>query len=104
MPASIRPTREDTKSMHYKIEPLDNHEQKTRMERQLQCLRRLSYWGHIYLLMNIIYFAYRVKCSLDGRFNVSWLELIVAWCFLGLELSLECKSRFGIFPGKMKRY
>ena len=101
MPVSVRPTREDAQSMHYAIEPLDDHDQKLRREHQLHCLRRLSYWGYVCLFIDTVYFAYRVKCSIDGRFNLSWLELTIAWCFLGLELSLECKSTFGDFLGNM---
>ena len=100
-PVSVRPTREDAQSMHFTIEPLDDHEQKTRMEHQLHRLRRISYWGYVCLFIDTVYFAYRVKCSIDGGFNVSWLELTIAWCFLGLELSLECKSKFGAISGKM---
>lgn len=67
------------------IERLDNPHQKVRVKRQLERLRNLSYLGVVCLLINIIYFAYRVKCSLDGLLYLSSLDVVVVWTFLTLE-------------------
>lgn len=77
--------------MHATVERLDDPRQKARAEHQLQALRRRAYWEIVCLLVNPVYFAYRVKCTLDGRFGLSTLDLIIAWVFLSLELSLTCK-------------
>ena len=74
------------------IERLDDPAHKLRAERQLQSLRKLSRWGVVCLLVNTIYFAYRLKCSLDTPSNnLPLSDIIIAWVFLGLEMSLACE-------------
>lgn len=79
------------KSTDIMIERLDKPHQKVRVQRQLDCLRKLSYSGIVCLLINTVYFAYRVKCSLDGHSYLSTLNLMIIWTFLGLEFSLACR-------------
>lgn len=83
-----------TKSTDVTIEPLEDTHQKTRVQRQLKRLRRLSYSGAVCLIVNTAYFAYRIKCSLDSRFHLSSSDAMIAWTFLALELSLACKLNF----------
>ena len=80
-----------TKSTDVTIERLEDSHHKTRVQRQLKRLRRLSYSGALCLMVNTVYFAYRVKCSLDSRFHLSSSDAIIAWTFLALELSLASK-------------
>lgn len=75
------------------IEPIDSLDQKVRVKRQLERLRRLSYSGLLCLLINTIYFAYRIKCCLDCFLYLYSVDVIIVWIFLNLELSLACKSR-----------
>lgn len=78
------------------VEPVDNPHQKIRVKRQLERLRRLSYSGIVCLLINTSYFAYRIKCLLDGLLDLPPSDVLVVLAFLGLELNLACKSRWMI--------
>lgn len=91
MPRSTTTTLNVAGSTSVTIERLDDPQRKIRAEHQLQSLRKLSYWGIVGLLVNTVYFAYRVKCSLDARFDIPFSDVIIAWIWLGLEISLACE-------------
>lgn len=91
MPLSTSTTQNVARSTNVTIERLDDLAHKVRADHQLQSLRRLSCWGIVCLMVNTIYFAYRLKCSLETRSNLPLANIIIAWVFLGLEMSLACK-------------
>ena len=45
----------------------------------------------LFLLSNSVYFAYCVKCILDGQAQASGLELLVGWTIIFFELGTACK-------------
>ena len=91
MPLSTSTGQNLARSTDNTLEQLDDPAQKIRMKNQLQSLRKLSCWGIVCLLTNTIYFAYRLKCSLDTRSNLPLSNIVIAWLFLGLEMSLACE-------------
>lgn len=78
------------------VEPVDNPHQKIRVKRQLERLHRLSYSGIVCLLIDTLYFAYRMKCLLDGLVDLRPSDVLIVLTFLGLELNLACESRWMI--------
>ena len=73
------------------VERVDTPRQKLRVKRQVERLRRLSISATPCLLINIIYFTYRVKCCLDSFLQLSLLDNLIVWMFFSLELTLACK-------------
>lgn len=74
------------------IEPIDGLDRKIRVKRQVERLRRLASSGLVCLLINPIYFAYRIACCLHCSLYLCSVDVMIVWIFLGLELSLACKS------------
>ena len=80
--------------MHATFERLDDPHQRARAEHQLRGRRRRSYWGIVCFFVHTVYFAYRVKCTRDGLLTSSPSDVIIAWVFLSLEMSIIGKSPY----------
>ncbi|CAD6591308.1 MAG: hypothetical protein ASARMPREDX12_005071 [Alectoria sarmentosa] len=95
MSASVSANPSVARSVHAIIERPDVPHQKAQVERHLQYLRRLSYWGFVCLFVNTVYLSYRAKCALDARASLSLSDSVTAGVFLTLELSFALPSCLG---------
>lgn len=58
----------------------------------LYALEALPMCSVIVILSSFVYFGYRIRCLLTGQPSSAWLEVLVAWTFLGIELGMLSPS------------
>ena len=72
------------------VQELDDSDDKTRKQEHLQRIRRICLSGIPVVIINFLYFTYRIKRCLSGVPDLSGTERAVVWSFLAIELGLAC--------------